>query len=73
MKKLLVIIGCMAFLSLVNCNKPEYTLTLLLNYSSVSDGDKAYAKLVAEGGDYDAEAEYSGMRTFIAVICSNNY
>jgi hypothetical protein len=67
MKKLLVFIGCLALVSLVNCNKSKYTLTLALDNSS-GNGYTAYSKLVTEGGDENSTAEYSGKAIF-----SGNY
>jgi hypothetical protein len=66
MKKLLVFIGCLALISLVNCNKDKYTLTLVLNNTSGVSGDTAYTKLVTPGGNENSTAEYSGSSIFVS-------
>jgi hypothetical protein len=60
MKKLLLFICCLALVSLVNCNKDKYTLTIALNDSATSGNYTAYAKLVGQGDADTATAKYSG-------------
>jgi hypothetical protein len=64
-KKLLVFIGCLALVSLVNCNQKEkYTLTFKLHDTSISGIHMAYAKLVLIYGNETDQALYSGSSSF---------
>jgi hypothetical protein len=71
MKKLLVFIGCLALVSLVNCNKSKYTLTLALDNSSGNGYTAEYSGKAIFSGNYAAiiiedieEATYT-LYTFI--------
>jgi hypothetical protein len=67
MKKLLLVVCCLALVSFVSCKDDDkkYKITVHLNKNGV-DGRTAYAKIGADGASINAStAEYSGSAVFI--------